>query len=333
MSFELLIAEEIDRVFSQHLASPAVDAFARSGSFRIRLLFSRSSIAEEFLPSFVRDDPGEADLEIGFLTSAEADLSHLIPDKEAEYRTMALDEVFAVWHPSELPMLYLLNRKANRALIWLAAGAAPDWIASRPALPIMYAFSVETPWIALHAGAVSRNGRSLLLIGNGRVGKTTATLACARAGWDYAGDDYVYVHTISGKIEPLYCSARLRADMGPAFSELLAAPAQISSSDGEPRYELRLSNELGTERIKGGFLAAILVPQRGGAMLPTFSKARPRDLMPALQTSITLTQLGWLEPTINKAITLIGLAPTYFVDTGGEPAAIPAAFAEFLDGL
>lgn len=124
MSFELLIAEEIDRVFSQHLASPAVDAFARSGSFRIRLLFSRSSIAEEFLPSFVRDDPGEADLEIGFLTSAEADLSHLIPDKEAEYRTMALDEVFAVWHPSELPMLYLLNRKANRALIWLAAGGA-----------------------------------------------------------------------------------------------------------------------------------------------------------------------------------------------------------------
>ena len=333
MTFESLLFQEVDRVFEQILSRAAIESFVQSGSYRLRLCFSLKSLADEFLPSFLVCQAGQPDLQIGFITSADVDLSHLIPDNPTEYRTIALDHSFAVWHPSEHPMLYLLDRRSNRALIWLAAGAAPDWIASRPALPIMYAFSVGTPWIVLHAGAISRQGRSLLLVGEGRVGKTTATLACARAGWDYAGDDYVYTNTINSKVEPLYCSARLRADMGPAFSDLLTAPPQISSTDGEPRFELRLEKQFGPERIKGGSLAAILMPRRLGARLPVFSKARRLDAFPALQTSITLTQLGWLESTIDKTIALIGLAPTYFVDTGQIPAAIPDAFAEFLDRL
>jgi len=333
MAFETLLCEAIDRVFERVLASPAIETFARSGSYRLRLCFARESLAEEFVPSFVRDEPGTPDLQIGFLTSAEADLSHLVPYPTTQYRASALDDCFAVWQPGEWPMLYLLDRKTNRSLIWLAADAAPDWIASRPALPIMYAFSVDSPWIALHAAAIGIDGRTLLLVGEGRIGKTTAALACAAAGWDYAGDDYVYANTVTAKVEPLYCSARLRADMGPAFAQLVNGPAQISSSDGEPRYELRLEKELGSQCIKGGTLAAILLPRRRGAVLPEFSPARRLDVIAALYTSMTLTQLGWPETMIKKIITMIGLAPICFVDTGQQPDAIPAAFAKFLGQL
>jgi hypothetical protein len=333
MAVEALLAQSIDRVFERVFATPAVESYARSGSYLLRLCFARRSLADEFLPSFLCDEAGSADLQIGFLTSAEANLSHLIPYPPTEYRAMASNDSFAVWQPGELPMLYLLNRKSNRALIWLSAGAAPDWIASRPCLPIMYAFSVGTPWIALHAAAIGQNGRTLLLVGEGRIGKTTAALACARAGWDYAGDDYVYTNTANAKVEPLYCSARLRADMGPAFADLVTSPAQISSSDGEPRYELRLGRELSLDRICGGSLAAILLPRRRGGVLPEFSPARRLDAVAALYTSMTLMQLGWRETMIRKVATVIGLAPVFFVDTGQDPAAIPGAFAEFLNCL
>lgn len=333
MSIDTLLFETVDRIFEQVLARPAVESFARSGSYRLQLSFSQKSLADEFLPSFLRDEPGVPDLQIGFLTSAEADLSHLIPQPTSEYRAVARDDSFAVWQPGELPMLYLLDRKSNRSLIWLAANAAPDWIASRPALPIMYAFSVATPWIPLHAAAVGKNGRTFVLVGEGRVGKTTAALACARAGWAYAGDDYVYTNTLNAKVEPLYCSARLRADMGPAFADLITAPAQISSSDGEPRYELRLAEDFGPTRIKGGSMAAILIPRRRGAILPEFCPARRLDGISALYTSMILMQLGWQEAMIRKVAATVGLAPVFFVDTGQQPAAIPGAFAELLDRI
>jgi hypothetical protein len=333
MSIEARLLQSIDRAFEQNFAAPVVESFARSGSYLLRLCFTDKSLGEEFLPSFLRDDAGPPDLQIGFLTGAQADLSPLVPDPPSEYRVVARDDCFALWQPGDLPMLYLLNRNTKRALIWLPAGAAPDWIASRPALPIMYALSVDSPWIALHAAAIGLNDRILLLAGEGRVGKTTAALACARAGWTYAGDDYVYANTNSGKIEPLYCSARLRADMAKALPDLARAATSVSRSDGEPRYELRLADQLAPRQIRGGALAAILLPRRRGSALPIFSPARRMDAVSALYTSMMLTQLGWPDVLINKAAMTVGLAPVVFVDTGQDPSAIPGAFAEFLERL
>ena len=333
MSIEAQLLQAIDRVFEQRLAAPVVESFARSGSFLLRLCFSDKAIGEQFLPSFLRDEAGTPDLQIGFVTGAEAELLPLVPYPPTEYRVVARDDCFAFWQPGDFPMLYLLNRKSKRSLVWLPTGAAPDWIASRPALPIMYAFSVRSPWIALHAAAVGLKDRILLLAGEGRVGKTTAALACARAGWTYAGDDYVYANTGSGKVEPLYCSARLRADMAKAFPDLAGAASSVSTSDGEARYELRLAGQLTREQFRGGSLAAILLPRRRGSASPQFSPARRMDAVSALYTSMTLTQLGWPDVLINKAAMTVGLAPVFFVDTGQDPSAIPDAFAEFLGGL
>jgi hypothetical protein len=333
MLIEAQLLQSIDRAFEQNFAAPLVESFARSGSYLLRLCFADKSLSEEFLPSFLSADAGRPDLQIGFLTGDQADLSPLVPDPPTEYRAFAGDDCFAIWQTGGLPMLYLLNRKSNRALIWLPLGAAPDWIASRPALPIMYAFSVDSPWIALHAAAVGLDDRILLLAGAGRAGKTTAALACARAGWNYAGDDYVYANTDSGKIEPLYCSARLRSDMAEVFPDLAEAAAGVSRSDGEPRYELRLADQLSPTKLRGGSLAAILLPRRRGSALPQFSPARRMDAVSALYTSMTLTQFGWPDVIIKKAAKAVGLAPVFFVDTGQDPAAIPDAFAEFLRRL
>src|SRR6476659_8196866 len=97
MSIETQFAKAIDQIFEGIFAEPLVECYVRSGSYLLRLCFGDTILAAEFLPSFLRDKAGRADLQIGFLTSEQCNLSHLIPDPPTEYRTIAYKDWFAVW--------------------------------------------------------------------------------------------------------------------------------------------------------------------------------------------------------------------------------------------
>jgi hypothetical protein len=184
----------------------------------------------------------------------------------------------------------------------------------------------------IHAAAVGRRGRFVLLAGKGHAGKTTAALACARAGWSYAGDDYVLANSATGELAPLFSSARLRTDMAGAFADLLPASRQVSHDDGEDRHELDLAHAFGPARLRGGALAAILLPRRRGAELPDFAPARPSDAFHALLLSTSLGAPAPMKVLVEKLSALVALAPVSYVDTGRHPDRIAAAFAAFMDG-
>jgi hypothetical protein len=191
--------------------------------------------------------------------------------------------------------------------------------------------TTATPWSAVHGGCVGLNGRCLLLAGKGKSGKTTASLSCARAGWNYAGDDYVFANTETGDVEPLFATARLRTAAMDEFSALLTTSAELSHDDGDARHELRLADFVGQHRLRGGKLAAILLPRRRGAERPEFSPARRSDAFSALLPSTSVGLLGWPDKTARKVAALVEQAPVFFVDTGNAPHYIPDAFREFLD--
>jgi hypothetical protein len=327
-----LFAKAVAKVFDQTLGQTAVEHMTCAGSLRLRMMFASESLAQAYLPSFLQDGSGPVDLTIG-VVGAQVDLSELIASPADESRTYVSAAYFSVWYADRLPMLYVLERKTRRGFVWLSTGTAPKWELSRPVCPLIHAVSVETPWVAIHGGAVGRDGRSLMLAGKGHSGKTTAALACARAGWDYAGDDYVFAHTRTGQIEPLYASARLRIDMAEPFADMLSASTGISEDDGEMRHELRLSRYLKPERIKGGRVRAILLPRRRGARHPEFSPARRADAFSALFVTTTLGMPGPLHWVADKVKVLVGCAPAFFVDTGQTPEAIPDAFARFLSRI
>ena len=82
-----------------------------------------------------------------------------------------------------------------------ARGAVVGWFAGVPRLPLYDRGRPLHPQILLanqdrgapplHAALVARGGRGALLVGAGGSGKTTASLACLLAGFDFLGDDYV----------------------------------------------------------------------------------------------------------------------------------------------
>jgi hypothetical protein len=323
----------VARVFDQALARSVFAQTIQAGPLAVRLQFASEELGRLYLASFLPHRSNQSDISIGVVTAAEIDLSELQPDWTKHGPVSTGDNHFACFHAGEWPVLYLLDRPSRRGVIWLAGGTAPAWELSRPACPLIHAATVETDWLTVHGGAIGRGGRFLLLAGKGHSGKTTAALACARADWDYAGDDYVLAETRTGQIAPLYASARLRLDMTEAFAEMLHASVAVSADDGDSRHELRMSGHLRPNQVKGGTLAAILLPRRTGAERPEFSPARRADAFHALFMTTMQGMPGPLHWVAEKLKRLVGYAPTFFVDTGRAPAAIPEAFAKFLDRL
>lgn len=96
----------------------------------------------------------------------------------------------------------------------------------------------------LHAGAVSRGDTALLLLGESGSGKSTATYAALRAGWDVLGDDHVVTRRTGDAIEVF------------GIPKPLAVPADVASalSAGARRmHDERDRWEIPSDVIAGGW--------------------------------------------------------------------------------
>jgi hypothetical protein len=322
--------ETVATIFERGLGSPARSATVRAGAFALEFVFASKTLAETYLQSLLPAQPTVPDIRIAVLRKSDIDLSHLIPLPADQIRTRVTDASLVNWNPDRLPLLYVMDRRRRRGLVWLAQDAAPAWELSRPACALLHALTAETSHIVAHGAAVSLGGRCLLLAGKGRAGKTTAALACARAGWQFAADDYFFADTATGEVLPLYSSARLRADMTEAFADVLAVSNGRSVDDGEDRHELRLGHLLPPTQFGGGGIAAILLPRRQGEVRPRFTSATRAEAFNALFVTSKLGLPGPLDWIAAKLARLVALAPAYHVDTGNDPGAIPDAFADFL---
>jgi len=325
--------ERVAAAFAAADALAGTQQRARSGIFDVQVRASNEGIAREFLQAMLPPRAGGEALPI-LLAGAELDLHALAPRPATRGKMHDGTRYWLLWTGGEQPVLQAWDRVERRGLVWLAQGAAPSWELSRPACALINQATAPGPCTLVHGAAVGLAGRTLLLVAPGRAGKTSAALACAANGWDYAGDDYVMVDSSSAEVLPLYASARLRADMAARFQGLLAQSTRAISEDGgETRHELDLARALDPAQLRGGHIAAVLVPRRRGAARVEFAPAQRSDAFNAMFTSSVQGAPGPLAGHAPKLSSLLARAPVHFVDTGPDPAAIPDAFARFLDAL
>jgi hypothetical protein len=328
------LLDSVSCVFNYMERASAGEWITAAGPFRMRLLVASRSIADAYLHSLLPSRGNNIDLSVAVLGASDIDLSALIPTPSEQGRAFTGEGYSASWYADQLlPVLYIFDQRRRRGVVWLAKDAVPSWELSRPACPLLQAAMFACQWMVVHAAAVGYLGRFVLLAGKGRSGKTTAALACARGGWEYAGDDFVLANCKTGELEPLYTSARLRIDMESVFADMLPIIRSVSHDNGEDRHELNLTDSFGVARIKGGKLVAFLLPRRRGSVLPKFERARPSDAFHALFLSTSMGAPGPMKILSEKLTALVAQAPVFFVDTGQHPNLIPTAFAEFIKSL
>lgn len=306
------------------------------GPLRAEFALPQHEDPSHFLSAFSGPDShgGRPDLSIAALCEPDAVLDRLVPLSRASAYSLVEDGCYALWQPAPGEVLNVHDLASGRGFVWLPTRQAFESFRSRPALPLIHAHVADTEWAPVHAGAVGRNGRFLLLAGPGGSGKSTAAVACASAGWDYAGDDFVLVAPDRRRVEPIYASARVRPDVVSSIADFVdRAQISLSHDFGDPRHELRLGAGRTGDGIAGGEIAAILLPRRTGATAPTIRPAGPAETFYAAVT-ITVAQLpGMREQLTSKLTALVRSVPAFVVDTGTDPSAIAPAFEQVLSEL
>jgi len=98
--------------------------------------------------------------------------------------------------------------------------------------------------LPIHAGAVSKDDKAILFIGEKRAGKTTLSLSMAKYGFKYFTDDITLIDTVSNKVLPFYRGITPRKQTVDMYPELIQndySHQYIDSDDGETRWCVELN--------------------------------------------------------------------------------------------
>jgi hypothetical protein len=201
----------------------------------------------------------------------------------------------------------------------LNAAALPYWERAAPLIHIIHWWQRAHGVYLMHAGAVGRDGRAVLLVGPSGSGKSTSALSCRRAGWQYVGDDYTLVDPAAMRVHHLYCSAKL----GPK-TDGLVADAPAVPADGRQMYFL----DGCTDQLDVVAVVAPTVGERRENRLTALASGF--GALAALAPS-TINQLpGSGAPELAAMRRVCTSVPCFSLELGGPTAQIPAVLEEAL---
>jgi hypothetical protein len=122
------------------------------------------------------------------------------------------DEVQLFFQPWQ-KQVFLYSRKKRIGIYWVKESSeVPWWECTFSFRILLHLWTQDLPAQLVHAGAIAKDGEAFLITGKSGSGKSTSCLNLLRAGYQYLGDDYVWlelgkevaVHTLyqTAKIEP-----------------------------------------------------------------------------------------------------------------------------------
>ena len=232
-------------------------------------------------------------------------------------------------------ILSALNTLGAAAVYWVEdASTIPYYERGYPLQTLLNWWAEGHGRYYVHAAAIGTTAGGALLAGRGGSGKSTTTLACARAGLGVAGDDYTLV-----SVDPvpygysLYNTVKLKAleDID-RFPQLLPS---LSNADrlAEEKPMLSLHNHYPQCVLRSFPIRAILLPQVRRGTDTWLEPSSPIDALRALAPSTILQLPGNGQAAFGAMARLVRSVPCYTLALGTDLAQIPAAIAHLLDGL
>lgn len=234
----------------------------------------------------------------------------------------------------------LYHRESGRAVFWARSGARLS--PQERAGPMRYLLSWWLPTRGLnlvHAAAVGRGSRALLLAGPSGSGKSTTSLLALRAGFRFAGDDYVLVRLpedgSAPRVHCLYASAKVfRAELSRRLPDLAAwaDPPHPEEDPGE-KATLALAAHAPDQVALDLEVVGLLCPVvRGGpdcSLEPITAAATLRATAPS--TALQLPYAG--AALVGRLAELVRRLPRRRLALGEDLTRVPAALDAALEEL
>jgi hypothetical protein len=204
----------------------------------------------------------------------------------------------------------------------------------KPILQMLRWSFARGPWQPVHAAAVCGPRGGVLLGGRGGSGKSTTALACVRAGWRYAGDDYVLIRAKpEPSVENIFSSAHLREDMLSSFPTFHPTLLNAGRVGPEEKAVFRLSDRVAREDFSGFTISAILLPKFTGGR-DSRTKPAPRSRATIALAPTSLFVLHGDSPMGFRTIAeFVETLPTFWLELGTDTEQIPAAIERLLVDL
>jgi hypothetical protein len=198
----------------------------------------------------------------------------------------------------------------------------------KPLQPLLLAWHSAIGAVPVHAGLVARGGRGVLLGGAGGSGKSTTSLLCWDAGFDYLGDDYIALPAGPGEgrhvAHSLYASTWLTPDHSRRFPRL-AEKAHHGNED-EDKLLVMLAEVDDARLARSSGVDVLVLPRVAGGHDTTFRRASASEALLRLAPS-SILQLPFIDGrrALERMHELLRTVPAYWLQLGTDFPAIPMA--------
>lgn len=184
----------------------------------------------------------------------------------------------------------------------------------------------EARWLAiLHAGAVARDGRAVLLPGGSGSGKSTLTASLVRTGLAYLSDDLAPLDGRTGRVMPAPFAVCLKEGSWPVLSARFPAlrRLRVVGSGARRRRYLDLSAAVCSTAAAGLSVGAIVFPRYRPDRLATLRR------VPPLEALERLLEAGcWIPITsdhVSALLRVLSETPCYAIEYNGQEKGVALA--------
>jgi hypothetical protein len=329
------------------LDEAANTAFARLGRYestivvaghRIRLIFAGEELQTQSMRPFAHIETSSeapAEIEIYVWDTVQSGVA-----MSAELGAR-LHSLLAEAHRDGGPLLSVLdqgvffyNPATSRAYHWLPDAANLD--ETNKASPVRLALSYAMAYRglhAMHAAALKGASGGLLLCGSSGVGKSTTSVACARAGFEFAADDFCFVEVDRGRARAysLYVSAKLfghRLSDLPQFAALVTNPNDLQTE----KAISFLDEGTAFKVIPQVEITAVVVLASKGNSSASFQRISPVQALVGLAPS-TVILFRSRSQHLSALKALVANVPCFEMHLASDLDANPPAIESLLESL
>jgi hypothetical protein len=178
----------------------------------------------------------------------------------------------------------------------------------------------------MHAGLVARGADGVILAGKGGSGKSTTALACARAGFDFLGEDYAALQfTGAGGVvgHSAYNSVFVAPGTAARFPEL-DGHLVASRRAAEPKSVVLLADMWPSRLVARVPVRAVALCRVTDAERWRVRPASRAEALLAIGPSSLLQIHGRRRDSLDRLARLVSLVPCFHLDLGRDVASAPS---------